>query len=115
MANGKQNAQYKLNNWFFFLYRLAQSFLRLVDKLESGLLGQRSLVFCDVKMEHFGVSASAAAAEAEGGGFTDLRVLDGGDLLFKERQGEFPTGIIERVEVENKSFQGIMYILSAFY
>ena len=49
----------------------------LVDRLESGLLGEKDLVFCDVKMEHFGLDQSGG-----------MRIIDGGDILFRERQGK---------------------------
>ncbi len=64
----------------------------MVDRLESGgplrlstSEQQRPLIFCDAKMEHFGVRVDSTSGERT------LAVVDGGDLLFKQRQGGNPT------------------------
>ena len=47
----------------------------------------KAMVFCDVKMEHFGMRVDAEEGKEEGGR-RRLAVVDGGDLLFRERQGD---------------------------
>ncbi len=60
------------------LVRLALKFLDMFDRLEYGVDGVKPLIFCDLKMEHFHFDSNS-----------QLRIIDGTDLLFRDRYGKF--------------------------